>query len=71
MHFVVVDYGDQNRLIQRVTLKGERPYWRTISFLAPVLPTEGSVLPPSGRAGGAHAAASRRSVPWYLTKPMG
>jgi taurine dioxygenase len=26
MHFVVVDYGDQHRLIQRVTLKGERPY---------------------------------------------
>jgi alpha-ketoglutarate-dependent taurine dioxygenase len=26
MHFVVVDYGDQHRLIQRVTLKGERPF---------------------------------------------
>jgi alpha-ketoglutarate-dependent taurine dioxygenase len=26
MHFVVVDYGTQHRLIQRVTLKGERPF---------------------------------------------
>jgi alpha-ketoglutarate-dependent taurine dioxygenase len=26
MHFVVVDYGDQHRLMQRVTLKGERPF---------------------------------------------
>jgi alpha-ketoglutarate-dependent taurine dioxygenase len=26
MHFVVVDYADQHRLIQRVTLKGERPF---------------------------------------------
>jgi taurine dioxygenase len=26
MHFVVVDYGDQHRLIQRVTLRGDRPY---------------------------------------------
>jgi taurine dioxygenase len=25
MHFVVVDYGTQHRVIQRVTLKGERP----------------------------------------------
>jgi alpha-ketoglutarate-dependent taurine dioxygenase len=25
MHFVVVDYGTQHRLVQRVTLKGERP----------------------------------------------
>ena len=28
MHFVVIDYGDQHRLIQRVTLS-ERPYWLT------------------------------------------
>jgi taurine dioxygenase len=26
MHFVVVDYGEQHRLIQRVTLRGDRPY---------------------------------------------
>jgi len=26
MHFVVIDYGTQHRLIQRVTLKGERPF---------------------------------------------
>ena len=26
MHFVIVDYGTQHRLIQRVTLKGERPF---------------------------------------------
>ena len=26
MHLVVIDYGAQHRLIQRVTLKGERPY---------------------------------------------
>jgi len=26
MHFVVIDYGNQHRLIQRVTLKGERPF---------------------------------------------
>ena len=26
MHLVVVDYGTQHRLIQRVTIKGERPY---------------------------------------------
>ena len=27
MHLVVIDYGTQHRLIQRVTIKGERPYW--------------------------------------------
>jgi taurine dioxygenase len=26
MHLVVIDYGMQHRLIQRVTIKGERPY---------------------------------------------
>jgi alpha-ketoglutarate-dependent taurine dioxygenase len=26
MHLVVIDYGTQHRLIQRVTVKGERPY---------------------------------------------
>jgi alpha-ketoglutarate-dependent taurine dioxygenase len=26
MHFVVIDYGTQHRLIQRVTLRGERPF---------------------------------------------
>jgi alpha-ketoglutarate-dependent taurine dioxygenase len=26
MHLVVIDYGTQHRLIQRVTIKGERPY---------------------------------------------
>jgi alpha-ketoglutarate-dependent taurine dioxygenase len=26
MHFVVIDYGMQSRVIQRVTLKGERPF---------------------------------------------
>jgi taurine dioxygenase len=26
MHFVVVDYGTQHRLIQRVTLRGDRPF---------------------------------------------
>jgi taurine dioxygenase len=25
-HLVVIDYGTQHRLIQRVTIKGERPY---------------------------------------------
>jgi len=25
-HLVVIDYGTQPRLIQRVTIKGERPY---------------------------------------------
>jgi taurine dioxygenase len=26
MHFVVIDYGTQHRVIQRVTLRGDRPY---------------------------------------------